>query len=228
MTAKQYCELVDKRDRQLKQLRETIPIIENHSPLVSLKTSELSLIFEPSVKEDYRYMVRKELVEKIGRISKALDNEDKKLIIRSAWRSFEHQRILWDNEVHFLQRKYPYKSEGEIREIVSHFIAPEYESMHSTGGAVDALIYDLEEDCVLDFGTNDGLNISLNKKCYPYHPDVSRQARDNRKLLIHLFEKENFVVNVKEYWHFDYGNAVWAIQQKKPHAIYDIIKVAAL
>jgi D-alanyl-D-alanine dipeptidase len=153
-----------------------------------------------------------------------LDKKDKTLIIRSTWRSFEHQRLLWEDRVDFLKKKYPKREMEEIEELVSCFIAPPNSSTHSTGGAVDALIYDLKNDCIMRFGTNDGLKINLNDKCYPYHPYITPEAKENRKLLIDLFEEEDFVVDIKEYWHFDYGNIAWAIGKGKNHAIYDIIE----
>ncbi|MHC4525556.1 MAG: M15 family metallopeptidase, partial [Planctomycetota bacterium] len=171
----------------------------------------------------YKYFVREAVFEKIGRISKLLDQQEKVLIIRSVWRSVKHQRLIWTNKVAFLQKKYPDKKLSQIKEIVSQFIAPENRSTHSTGGAVDALIYDLKNDCVLDFGTNDGLNIDLNEKCYPYHPDISPLAKKNRKLLISLFENEDFVCDLKEYWHFDYGNISWAVEKGKKDSIYGMI-----
>ena len=108
--------------------------------------------------------------------------------------------------------------------MVSYFIAPEEESMHSTGGAVDALIYDLEKDCVMDFGNNDGLHLELDKTCYPFHPDITTKVRKNRELLTSVFDKEDFVVDPKEYWHFDYGNVIWAIEKGKKFAKYGLIK----
>jgi len=224
MNAQEYCEMVEKKYREHKQLLPTILIKENNSQLISLKESGFNLIFEPSIKKDYKYMVREAVFDKIGRISKLLDKEDKVLIIRSVWRSFEHQRLLWEERVDSLKKKYPNKQIEEIEEFVSYFIAPPSKSMHSTGGAVDALIYDLKNDCVMDFGTNDGLKINLNDKCYPYHPYITPQAKKNRKLLISLFEEENFVVDIKEYWHFDYGNVSWAIGKEKNYAIYGIIE----
>ena len=224
MNAQEYCEKVEREYRRHQKLLPTISIKENNCELISLIESGFNLVFEPSIKKNYKYMVREVVFEKIGRISKLLDNEDKKLIIRSVWRSFEHQRLLWNDKVAFLQKEYPDKQLEEITEFVSYFIAPENKSLHSTGGAVDALIYDLKNDCVLDFGTNNGLNIELGDKCYPYHPHIPPQAKRNRKLLIDLFEKEDFVVDIKEYWHFDYGDASWALEKGKEHAIYGIIK----
>ena len=169
-------------------------------------------------------MVREAVFVKIGRISKLLDKQDKKLIIRSVWRSFDHQRLLWENKVSSMQKEYPDKQLEEIKEFVSYFIAPTMKSMHSTGGAVDALIYDLRADRVMDFGTNDGLQINLDDKCYPYHPFITSQAKKNRNLLINLFEEEDFVVDIKEYWHFDYGNASWALEKGENHAFYGSIE----
>ena len=224
VNAHEYCEMVEQKYRRHLQRLPTIAIEEDHSPLRSLKESGFNLIFESSIKKDYKYMVREAVFDKIGRISKRLDRKDKTLIIRSAWRSFEHQRLLWGERVHALQKEHPKKQIEEIEELVSYFIAPPSKSMHSTGGAVDALIYDLENDCVMRFGTNDGLEMSLNDKCYPYHPYITPEAKNNRKLLIGLFEEEEFVVDIKEYWHFDYGNAAWGIEKGKEKAIYGIIE----
>jgi len=197
MTPKEYCELVERLDRFQKQLIRTIIINDDNSPLISLKESGFNLIFEPSVKKDYKYLVRKAVFDKIGQISKILDKKDKILIIRSVWRSFAHQKLLRDRRVKIIKKDHPNKSLEEISNIVSYFIAPEEKSMHSTGGAVDALIYDLKKDAVMDFGNNDGLHLELNKTCYPFHPDITSQVRKNRELLISLFHKEDFVVDPK-------------------------------
>ena len=223
MNAQEYCEMVELHFRQHLQLLPTIIVKENNTPLISLKESGFNLLFEPSIKDDYKYMVREAIYEKLGRISKILDKKNKTLIIRSVWRSFEHQQLLWDERVSALQKKNPNMGFEEIKETISYFIAPPSKSMHSTGGAVDALIFDLKSNSIMDFGTNEGYKINLNDKCYPYHPHITSKAKKNRKLLINLFEKEDFVVDIKEYWHFDYGNASWALEKRKKHAIYGIV-----
>ena len=95
--------------------------------------------------------------------------------------------------------------------------------MHATGGAVDALIYDSENDCVMDFGTNHGFKLDLNRKCYPLHPGISSEAKKNRKILMDLFEHEDFVCDLTEYWHFDYGNVVWALEKGRASSIYGVV-----
>lgn len=224
MDAQEYCEEVEQKYRAHKKLLSTIPILENNSSLISLLESGSDFFFEPSFMKDYKYLVREAVSYKIERINEKLQSENKKLVIRSVWRSFEHQRLIWDKKVAFTKKKHPEMQPEEITELVSYFIAPPTKSLHSTGGAVDALIYDKKNDCIMDFGTNNGLDIHLNDKCYPYHPHISPKAKENRKLLINLFEEESFVVDIKEYWHFDYGNEGWAVAKGKDHAFYDIIK----
>jgi len=224
MNTREYCIQAEQKESLHKQLYPDFPIKEDNSPLISLKESGFNLRFERSIIKDYQYSVREAVFEKIGRISKCLDQQDKRLIIRSAWRSFEHQRLSWKKKVVFMKKNHPEKSLEEIKKIVSYYIAPETASMHATGGAVDALIYDLKNGIVLDFGTNNGLKMDLNERCYPFHPDISTEAKKNRKLLIELFENEDFCVDVIEYWHFNYGNASWAIEKGRDSAIYGMIK----
>ena len=224
MTTKEYCRTVEQKERLHRQRSSTQSIQEDQSPLVSLKDSDFNLMFEPSFMEGYDYRVREAIFEKIGRVSRRLEAQDKLLIIRSVWRSFEHQRRLWENKFAVMQKKFPNRSVDEIKVIVSHFIAPPSKSMHATGGAVDALIYDVKNDCVMDFGNNKGLKLELDETCYPHHPDISPVAQQNRKLLMDLFEEEDFVVDILEYWHFDYGNAGWAAEKGKEYARYGIIE----
>ena len=224
MTTKEYCRSVEQKERLHRKLSAAQSIKEDQSPLVSLKESGFNLMFEPSMMQGYEYRVREAVHEKIGRIGQSLEEQDKVLIIRSAWRSFDHQRRLWEKKFAVMQQKYPHRPAGEVKEIVSHFIAPPSKSMHATGGAVDALIYDLKNDCVMDFGNNEGMKLELDETCYSYHPDISPEAQQNRQLLINLFEEEDFVVDILEYWHFDYGNAGWATEKGKEQARYGVIE----
>lgn len=224
MNAREYCERVEQEERLQQQKRKTTRVADDGSPLISLKGSGFKLEFEPSFMENYRYLVREAVFDKVGRMSKRLHEQDKMLIIRSAWRSFRHQRLIWDKRVESLRQANPEVHQHELEEMAAYFIAPETESMHSTGGAVDALIRDMRTKGVMDFGTNDGLIINLSRKCYPDHPDLTPEATKNRRLLIDLFEEEGFVCDLQEYWHFDYGNVMWAIQNNEACAIYDCVE----
>jgi D-alanyl-D-alanine dipeptidase len=214
---------VERAERRRKELSSSVNIQDDQSPLVALKDAGFRVMYEPSMMKDYGYWVRQAVCEKIGRISQRLDEQNRVLIIRSVWRSFEHQRRLWDRKAAVMRLEHPDRTEDEIKAIVSRFIAPPHESMHATGGAVDALIYDTQTDRVLDFGNNEGLHLELDETCYPLHPDISDTAKKNRGLLMGLFEDEGFVADYLEYWHFDYGNVSWATRKGKKVAHYGIV-----
>lgn len=223
MRAEEYCEMVEHQHRLQKQRVATVAIRDDGSPLLSLLDSGFDLMFEPSIMQDYRYLVRTAVHDKIGRISRLLGDMNKRLIIRSVWRSFDHQQLLWERNLEVTRKQNPEKSSEEIERITLEFTASREASMHATGGAVDALIYDLENDSVMDFGTNSGFKIDLNKKCYPLHPGISSEAKKNRKLLMDLFEDEDFVCDLTEYWHFDDGNVMWALGKGRASAKYGVV-----
>ena len=220
---KNIAKMVERQHRLQRQRIPSVPISDDGSPLISLMHSDFELVFEPSIMKDYRYLVRAAVYEKIGTISRQLSDMGKNLIIRSVWRSFDHQQLLWDRNLEVARNQNPGKSAAEIEQITLEFTAQRESSMHSTGGAVDALIWDSENDCVMEFGTNNGFKMDLNTKCYPLHPDISSEAKKNRKTLMDLFEKEDFVCDMTEYWHFDYGNVIWAIEKGKERSIYDVV-----
>ena len=104
MNTESYCRDVERKERLHKELFSTIRIQEDHSPLISLKDLGFNLMFEPSMKKDYKYRAREAVCEKIGRISRRLTEQDKVLIIRSVWRSFAHQSRLWNDNVDVMQK----------------------------------------------------------------------------------------------------------------------------
>jgi hypothetical protein len=99
--------MVEQEKRLQKQKRKTTRVEDDGSPLVSLKEGGFGLEFEPSVIKDYRYLVREAIAEKIERVVRRLHEQDKTLLIRSAWRSFQHQRLIWEERVEYLRQANP-------------------------------------------------------------------------------------------------------------------------
>ena len=223
MNENDYCEMVESQDVELKKLKNTFEIEDDGSPLLSLKEAGLTLLYEPSFVENYQYLIREAIIPKIKRISEKLTEQNMTLAIRSAWRSFDHQQKIWETHYQKAQKKNPSFTEEKLFKSLDNCVAPANQSTHSTGGAIDALIFDNESQKMLDFGSNKGWNIRLGKKCYPYNPKITETAKQNRKLLLDLFHDEGFICYYKEFWHFDYGNSDWALQKNQEIAFYDTI-----
>jgi D-alanyl-D-alanine dipeptidase len=223
MNTREYCKMIERNTYDNEVRMVEIQRKDNKSPLVSLKDSKFNLMFETFINNNYSYLVRKELIEKIGRISKKLNDENKQLIILSAWRNEILQKKKWHIEFDYIENKFRNRSFEEIIETVSKFFKLHGKSNYSSGGSVCALIYDLREKKVLDFGNNIGTKIDLGEKCYPYYPEIPIKAQENRKLLINLFLNEGFVCSINKFWHFHFGNVNWALAKGLKNSIYDTV-----
>ena len=222
MTVEAYCKSVENRKRLQQESLGSMRIADDNTPLVDLKASGLDLVFGPLVRPTDPCWVREALIVKLQRICKYLSYENQKLVICAGWRSAEQQQSVRQRMLDEAIASQPGTPTNAQREILASFVAAETESMHLTGGAIDALIFDSETNQVLNFGSNDGFTIEISEACYPYHPDTNAAARYNRNLLINAFEQEDFVVAITKFWHFDYGNANWAVARGKSEAIYGI------
>jgi D-alanyl-D-alanine dipeptidase len=77
-----------------------------------------------------------------------------------------------------------------------------------------------ENGTELDMGT--GFDF-FGPEAAPYYfeeHEGNKEARENRKLLRNAMFEEEFTINNEEWWHFDYGNQVWAFEAKKPFAFF--------
>ena len=77
---------------------------------------------------------------------------------------------------------------------------------HSTGGAIDVSLLD-----------KDGKEINLSEPFKKFYAEpqlvsdkISRKAQELRHLLNKAMLNEGFAPNPKEYWHFSYGDEMWA------------------
>lgn len=82
---------------------------------------------------------------------------------------------------------------------------------HETGGAVDvALCYDNGTD--INYGTKFH---EYNDSTFTYSSHITKQQRKNRKELVKLMKKQGFVNFPGEWWHFSYGDRMWAAYKGK-------------
>lgn len=132
-----------------------------------------------------------------------------------------------------LQRKLFNKIEAEIKqreglagkalwERTTQFIAdPELCPPHSTGGAIDLTIIDIEIGKELDMGTSVD---TIDTKANTWYEDLTPQQKANRKMLFDLMTGVGFVNLSSEWWHYSHGDQYWAIFKEKPHAIYSSVE----
>jgi len=158
-----------------------------------------------------------------------------KLLIFDAWRSEAVQLDIYDKYCKKLKKKMPEKEESKLKELTEVFVAlpsndPQTPSPHITGGSIDLTIVD-DRGRMLDMGT--GFD-EMNKKTYTLYYEKllvngkklsTREEKilNNRRLLYNIMSSEGFTNYPNEWWHFDYGNQVWAFMRNNGNpAIYGI------
>ncbi len=120
--------------------------------------------------------------------------------------------------------EHPDWSEEQLHEQVESFVAigtdPSRIPLHSTGGSVDLTLVD-ECGTELDMGTGFD-HFGPEAVALYYEQDGRNQDAtcNNRRILREALTNADFRCDNDEWWHFDYGNKVWAAALSKTHAIY--------
>ncbi len=82
---------------------------------------------------------------------------------------------------------------------------------HETGGAVDVALCD-DNGVDLDYGTKFH---EYNDSTFTFNSHITNAQRKNRKDLIKIMKKQGFVNFPGEWWHFSYGDRMWAAYRGK-------------
>lgn len=207
----------------------SISICENNEPLIDLKEQrELAYGSPPDTpltENDYTKL-RKTVYEKLCLAQSKLP-KGWKFRIYEGLRSLNVQKILFNGQYNNLKLKHSSKSEEELFKETSLLIAPvrffngaPNTPPHSTGGAVDLEVTDLN-GVLIDFGMaiKDWYKVDPDI-CETFSQNISDEAAKNRKILLDIMFDQDFVNYPREWWHFSYGDRLWASIMGKKEAIY--------
>lgn len=198
---------------------DAIEVEENGEPLVCLSDYGEDFIFEPvyynkGIQDSISTLyAREQVAQKLLKASKLLPH-GYKFKIFDAWRPFDVQMSLYNS---FLQENLELKSAGksreEIRKITRQYVTfpsrdPMKPFLHATGGAIDLTIVDQGRD--IDMGTEFDAFIDKAHTCYFEINNSDATITRNRRLLYNVMSECGFVNYPFEWWHFDYGDPVWA------------------
>jgi D-alanyl-D-alanine dipeptidase len=198
-----------------------VPIIDNGEPLVDF------LAHCPDLAQDApRFLYRRETLarQSVARMlceaNETLMKRGFRLAIVEGWRPPHIQRRMYMGIWNRLKERNPEWSEIKLRRVANRYTAPLHGKVpppHSTGGAVDLILADLEgtiQDHCSPYDTYD-------PACYLFHAKgLSDAARRTRELLREAIEPTGMTNYPSEYWHWTYGDQGWAYRGGHPHALY--------
>lgn len=234
--------LDEKRDRKLGYRNYPIePIEEGYVDVLNLGIAGENYYFKKFKDEKQEtgaikeLFLRKTIAEKLLKINNKLKKLNLELFIIDAFRPIEVQNYMHDIKAPAqLKERHPDWSDEIIMEEVNKFwafggtkngqIDPKSPPPHSTGAATDISIREMD--------TKEQLNMdahfdALSDKSFTDYYEMlgmlnnsAKEAQKNRRLLYWLMINEGFVNNPTEWWHFSYGDQMWAKLLDKEKAMY--------
>lgn len=193
-------------------VNKVIPV-ENHEPLVALSGD--------SIFADGEVRVRASVAKKLKAVAESLRASGYGLFVYEGYRSNEKQRAQWNNVVEKIKRGSPTMSDSQIEMIAQKQVArPDgIGGGHQTGGAVDLTLCSLE-GALLDMGTK---YTEFNELTKTNAHATDQEVRERRKVLLSTMRKFGFVNYPNEWWHYSYGDRMWAAYSLRNACLYDVL-----
>lgn len=179
---------------------------ESESPpwVVPIREED-GFILSPRYTQDFRIrgIVYEKLLDARENLSPSL-----RFVIYEGFRPRKRQWELWRWMEGEMRRRHPGAPEEEIYRRTREFVADPrgFGSGHQAGGAVDISLAYADGD-ELDMGTD---GVEMNERTHTDSPNIDEVQRGNRRLLLSALEPTGLVNYPSEWWHFCYGDRLWA------------------
>lgn len=167
---------------------------------------------------------RRAVAEKLSRVNDVLRPYKVELFVWDAYRPIACQYGLWSFFEDQVSRKMPQLTKQEQKNFVLKYVSDptkfdktDYTTwpVHSTGGAIDLTLRDLESGILLNMGANfDEMGPVCHSDHYEKLDSLGKhelEVRNNRRLLHWAMHKEGFTNYPMEYWHFDWGDQMYVL-----------------
>ena len=218
-----------------------IPIKDNGDKLIAIPSyfkfldpHPYSQLGAPYKHKTSIWKLREEVVNRLVKVHDYLISKSSfNLLIYDSWRPLEVQEFMFkraflleceksDIDISFENIKsYP----SILKKVEKFWAYPSYDTRcpppHSTGGALDVCLSDKDGNLVEMGSMVDQMDETSNP--YFYANIKNEEAiiwNSRRNLLREIMTKFGFAQHPNEWWHFSYGDQLWAWKNKKANALY--------
>ena len=195
---------------------QKVKLFENNELLSEIKENEkIQLLKEHKYLSPY---LRTTVGDMLYKASLNLP-EGYKFLIVTAYRPFWMQKELYQRRVWQMTKRYPFMRifrPSEFKRTVGLYTAPPGGSSHQDGAAVDLTLIN-EDGERLDMGTT---LTDYGERVHTENNLITSEQRKNRVILYDAMIKVGFINYPLEWWHYCYGNRMWAAYTKKDDCFY--------
>ena len=218
-----------------------IPIKDNGEKLTAIPTClkfldphPYSHLGAPYKDKTSIWKLREEVVNRLVKVHDYLISKSSfNLLIYDSWRPLEVQEFMFkrailleceksDIDISFENIKsYP----SILKKVEKFWAYPSYDTRcpppHSTGGALDVCLSDNEGNLVEMGSMVDQMDETSKPNFYANIKNEEAIIWNSRRnLLREIMTKFGFAQHPNEWWHFSYGDQLWAWKNKKANALY--------
>lgn len=161
-------------------------------------------------------LVRVGVYERLKKANDFLPN-GYRIVVVEGFRDEGKQEQLRQQAYKTIKETFPEITESELLALLNKSVANR--SGHLTGGAVDVLLYKNNE--VVSCGSK---YLEFNNETPAFARLKDKTICANRRILHKAMKKAGFSNYPAEWWHFSYGDKMWAAYANKPAAIYGEVK----
>lgn len=217
-----------------------IACLNQQDPLVLVRSSEKIVVepiwqkaddFEGRMYAAYRadhpeydgVYVRSELLKRLEKAANSL-SEPYKLVIRAGHRPLAVQKRLLHDAIQDYKDEHADASNEEALQHARLYVSDPAIKLppHCCGAAVDVELLDAASGRYVDFGS------PLNEdsaRSHLHFNKITPQQEANRLLLIVTMLKAGFSSYYPEWWHYSYGDEVWAWFYHKDTCLYGLVEI---
>lgn len=217
-----------------------IPIIESDQPLVALGLSQRLVVYPayhrlgvPEALPDCH--VRHEVFERLLMAAAALP-PGVRLAVLDGWRPLAVQQHLYRSLTQAIAGANPGLTAEQLLTLTRQFVSvpsvrPEAPSPHLTGGAVDVILTD-EDGRWLDMGSE--FDAACARSFTHYYEQIAepstdeQEVRGRRRMLYNAMLAAGFSNLASEWWHYDFGNQLWAWSTGAAQAQFGLTSVESV
>lgn len=201
---------------------QSVQIWENNESLEKIEDTLRIRVGLIPKQYEISFLVRRTVHQKLQKVSERLP-PGINLVVIEGYRTTQSQQLLWDNAFIAMKDWYPDLSDEEIESKVRLVIAkPTSLANHHCGGAVDVTLA-YSDGTLLDMGTpypEGPMSIDWYKKFQMLSDEITEEQKANRKILRDAMETEHFVWYPGEWWHYCWGDRMWAVYTDQRICLY--------
>jgi D-alanyl-D-alanine dipeptidase len=182
-------------------------------------------LYRQYIRDNPKYdsiFLRREVAKRLYLAAENLPNH-LKLVIRAGHRPLPVQRKVLQGVLERYLHENPFATHEKALMYARTFVddpAIKFPS-HCCGSAVDVDIFDINSQKLVDFGSQVNTSTDIS---FLHSSKINETQYANRMTLLTAMLSASFAPSFVEWWHFSYGDTVWAYFYEKPNSLYGVVE----